>query len=421
MAAVTISEAHKADLWMIRADGGEEYSLGFASNPVWHPNSQSLVYTSISDGSLNLVEVGVWEPEIIDFPQGTKPKGWLATIIGSPTDLKPTFGRDVYFATSPELAGSQIVFPFGTPQIYAIWSYSNMHEGLTVRREWYLDDVLWLVREEPWDFSNYGANGFVKDISIYDFDNGLAPGIHQLKLYIDGQEQPLGYSEAVSSASFVVSEPSIESPIISPDWSMAAVVEPPGTLTIQSVADAQDTRTILTVDEISSLAWYPDGTHIVFSIRDRSNQNPLYGRVGFVDELWIVNLAFGESYPLSDQNGQISGKNLHDPHISPDGQFMAAIEGSGWADACYVASNLWVKQLAFKNDRLIESYSYYIHSFDLPAASETGDIYVERIIGWDSPTLLKVVLKWTCTQESLDGIYLLDLSTLTAEKIGELE
>jgi Tol biopolymer transport system component len=421
LAAVTISEAHKADLWVIRADGGEEYNLGFASNPVWHPDSQYLVFTNISDERLNLVEVGVWEPEIIDFPQGTKPKSWLATITQTTTDVKPTFGRDVYFATSPKLAQSQFVFPFGTPQIYAIWLYSDMREGLTIRREWYLDEDLWLVREEPWDFSNYGANGFVKDISIYDFDNGLEPGIYQLRLYIDDQEQTLGNSEAVSSTSFVVDEPNFASPVISPDWSMAAEVVPPGTLNIQNLADAQDTRTILTVDEISSLAWYPDGTHIVYSIRDRSNQNPFYGRVGFYDELWIVDLSNGQSYPLIDQMGQKSGKNLHDLYISPDGQFMAAIEGNGWADACYVASNLWVKQLAFRDDRLIEVYSYYILSFDLPAASETGGIYIERIIGWDFPTLLKVALKWTCTQENLDGFYLLDLSTLTAEKIGELE
>jgi Tol biopolymer transport system component len=421
IAAMTLSEAHKTDLWVIRADGGEEQRLGFSSNPVWNPDSQSLVYTSIPEEKLNFVEVGVWEPKDIDLPSGSVPVDWKPISLQITKDLEPSFARDVYFATSPEMTQSQSVFPYGTPQIFAIWSYSNMREGLIIRREWYLDEGMWLVHEEPWDFSEYGANGVIKDISIYDFDNGLEPGTYQLRLYIDGQEQPLGNMEVFSSAYFEVSGPGITSPIISPEFSMAAVVEPPGTLILQNVADDQYKRTILIVNEITSLAWYPDGTHIIYSVRDRSNQVPGSGTKGFVDELWIVNLANGQSYPLTDQFGQDTGRNLHDPYVSPDGQFIAAIDGSGWVDACYVASKLWVKQVAFTDDRLVEIYSYYQHSFNLPASSDSGEMYVERIIGWDSPTLLKAVLKWTCTQENLDGIYLLDLSTLTAEKIGDSE
>ena len=41
---VTLGEAHKVDLWVIDADSGEEHLLGFASNPVWHPDSSALVY-----------------------------------------------------------------------------------------------------------------------------------------------------------------------------------------------------------------------------------------------------------------------------------------------------------------------------------------------------------------------------------------
>ena len=45
-------------------------------------------------------------------------------------------------------------------------------------------------------------------------------------------------------------------------------------------------------------------------------------------------------------------------------------------------------------------------------------MYVKGIIGWDSATLLKIELGWTCTTGNLDGIYLLDMATLTAERIG---
>jgi hypothetical protein len=70
---------------------------------------------------------------------------------------------------------------------------------------------------------------------------------------------------------------------------------------------------------------------------------------------------------------------------------------------------------------LHEVFSLYQHGFTIDPAPENGEMYVERIIGWDSPTLLKVELRWTCTGENLAGVYMLDMSTMTAEKIGESE
>jgi hypothetical protein len=112
---------------------------------------------------------------------------------------------------------------------------------------------------------------------------------------------------------------------------------------------------------------------------------------------------------------------LHHPYVSPDGFYIAAIEGTGWTDACYVASKLWVKEIGFSGDRLHETYSHYQHGFTITPSPENGEMYVERIIGWDSPTLLKVKFGWTCAPDNLDGIYLLDMFTLTGEKIGESE
>ena len=139
--------------------------------------------------------------------------------------------------------------------------------------------------------------------------------------------------------------------------------------------------------------------------------------IGFVDELWVVNLETGENYPFQDQFGLVTGKGLHHPTISPDGRYVAGIEGSGWADACYVDSNLWVKEIGFSEDRLQEVFSHY-PKYSIDPSPEDGEMYVIRIIGWDSATHLKVELGWTCTVENLAGVYLLDMSTLTAEKIG---
>jgi hypothetical protein len=83
-------------------------------------------------------------------------------------------------------------FLVGTKRIYVVWYYQNMHAGLTIRREWYLNGRLWLQREEPWDFSKYGAFGAVQDVSIYDDIVGLPTGVYQLQIFIDGLQQPIG-------------------------------------------------------------------------------------------------------------------------------------------------------------------------------------------------------------------------------------
>lgn len=103
-------------------------------------------------------------------------------------DLTPSFGPNIRFsegAGKPELRS----FAPKTRQVFASWEYANMREGLTVRREWYLNGQLWLARDETWDFAKYGANGTIADVSIYDLDVGLPSGTFQLRLFINGQPQ----------------------------------------------------------------------------------------------------------------------------------------------------------------------------------------------------------------------------------------
>lgn len=425
LAVVTLSEAHKADLWTIRSDSGEEHLLGFASNPVWHPDSSTLVFKDLSDEGVKSIEVDDWKLQSLDMPPGSVPVNWQGisrNFSGEgqqpATEGEPTFGPAIYFAASPEMASSRSVFADGTPEIFAIWPYRNMREGLTVRMEWYLNGDIWLEREEPWDYNKYGAQGMLTDININDFDQGLEPGRYQLRLFIDGQEQQLGIKESFSSAYIEISAPIGISPHVSPDYSQMAIVEPPGTLILQEV-ETQEQRTLLSVEEISSLAWYPDGIFILFSIRDRSDQQINPGAPRFVDELWVVNLETDEAYPFQDQFGQVTGTGLHHPYVSPDGLYVAAVEGTGWADACFVASTLWVKEIGISGNRLQEVFSHYQNSFTVDPTPDNGEMYVKRIVGWDSPTHLKVELGWTCTVENLAGIYLLDMASMMAQKIED--
>ncbi len=124
----------------------------------------------------------------------------LATIsataeLPSPTPVPPTTDPLFFNArtsSSPNDINPQSTFPERIKAVYAIWDYQNMREGLKIRREWYLDGRLWLTREETWDFKKYGADGTIRDISIYDNDTGLDSGGYQLRLYINNALQPIG-------------------------------------------------------------------------------------------------------------------------------------------------------------------------------------------------------------------------------------
>ncbi len=117
----------------------------------------------------------------------------------APSAEAPTFESTILFAPAADTALATRSFPAATKQVFALWKYRSMRQGLTVRREWYLNGELWLKREETWDFNQYGASGLVKNISIYDLDKGLPSGHYELKLYIDGQSQFEGADPALRS------------------------------------------------------------------------------------------------------------------------------------------------------------------------------------------------------------------------------
>jgi photosystem II stability/assembly factor-like uncharacterized protein len=105
-----------------------------------------------------------------------------------PPDLVPSFSAKIRFSEETGKPESTNFAP-KTRQVFAIWDYANMREGLSIRREWHLNGQLWLAREEAWDYAKYGANGTLTDVSIYDLDLGLPSGIYELRLFIDGKPQ----------------------------------------------------------------------------------------------------------------------------------------------------------------------------------------------------------------------------------------
>ncbi|HXQ37278.1 MAG TPA: hypothetical protein VN843_24930, partial [Anaerolineales bacterium] len=286
-----------------------------------------------------------------------------------------------------------------------VWDYQNMYSGLLVRRDWYFNDVLWITREEPWDFSKYGSNGTIKDISVFDLDVGLESGKYRLELYIDMQPQPVG---EVTWPEFTITDGGSEARVTSPDGQRVADADDPRTLLLRDTS--KSVRQLFSGKEITNLTWLPDSQHIIFVDRDRSQQQ-LPTDLGIQDDLWIVDILTGESHLLF-QNTVSFGEFS----FSPDGRYMASIEGSGFADACFVDSRLIFFELAsdFRTARSIKQEQFS----GISSAQDTVVYPVEKGT-WQNETKYLIPLNGTCNfDQNLVGTYVFNLSELHARKWG---
>lgn len=300
----------------------------------------------------------------------------------------------------------QNIFPARTRKVYAVWDYQNMRAGLMVRRDWYYNNVLWITREEPWDFSKYGANGTIQDISVFDLDVGLESGNYRLELYIDMQSQPIG---EVTWPEFTISDGGSETRVTSPDGQWVADADDPRTLLVRDTS--KSVRQLFSGKEITNLAWLPDSQRIVFVDRDRSQQQAP-ADLGIRDDLWIVEILSGESHLLY-QNTVAFGSFS----FSPDGRYIASIEGSGYGDACFVDSRLIFFELA-SDSRTARSIQQ--EKFSGISSAQDIVIYPVEKGTWQSETEYLVPLNGTCNfDQNLVGTYLFDLQTLNAQKTGQ--
>ena len=117
----------------------------------------------------------------------------------SPTPEPVYYFSNLRFATGPDRE-PRVSFPAGTEEVFAIWEFTGLSTADRIRRIWFRDDQIWLVREELWDTGRYGTTGSVLDISVYDNEgSGLPPATYRLQLYVNDALQ--------QEASFVVERP----------------------------------------------------------------------------------------------------------------------------------------------------------------------------------------------------------------------
>ena len=300
----------------------------------------------------------------------------------------------------------QNIFPARTRSVYAVWDYQNMRAGMMIRRDWYYNDVLWITREEPWDFSKYGANGSISDISVYDLDIGLQSGKYRLELYIDMQPQPIGEFEWPA---FMVVNATSEMRVTSPNGQWVAEADDPRKLLVRDTG--KNVRELFIGNEITNLTWLPDSQHVLFLDRDRARQETAFG-VGIRDDLWIIEIVSGQSNLLYTHTTSM-GRLV----VSPDSHYIASMEGSGFADACFVDSKLIFFELA---GDLRSATSMKQEQFSGVPEAPDSSVYPVEAGTWQSDTEYLVTLDGTCIiDQNLMGAYLFDVQGLSAKKSRE--
>jgi hypothetical protein len=131
------------------------------------------------------------QPAPTIVPTATSPSISLST--PSPAPISSSESEDRFcclrFAAGPYAQEAE-TFPAGTEIIYAIWDYKGLSADDRIRRIWIRDNLIWITREEKWDWENYGGEGSVRDLSIFDYEgSGLESAEYRLQLYINNELQ----------------------------------------------------------------------------------------------------------------------------------------------------------------------------------------------------------------------------------------
>ncbi len=372
-----------------------------------------LVIASLIAGCfLNVEVLKPAAPQPVSQPASKTPT--LEPVSVTPTqsiEISSSQFDEVRFAFNAVDDNVSSYFPNGTKQVFAIWKYQNMQDGMVVKREWYLDGKLWLEREESWDFAKYGSIGTLRDVSIYDFDAGLPSGVYQLRMFVDGAPQPIGYvlnGQRQNWANFEIQPAeALTSAFSSPDnlWTVSVY----GMKRIILRDNNGAPKEIYTGREINYLTWFGDSKHFLFVDRDYSGQQP-GSPFGIRDELYIADVVTGQVSLLNTVDSPFRGYG--GPQPSLDGKYIAGLIGSGFGDACFVDSRLIFLEVAsdFKNAKTIEQKSF----IGVPSVADSVVYPVAEGSWWNGNQYL-VTLNGTCGMDpSLLGPFVFDVPGLKA-------
>jgi hypothetical protein len=349
---------------------------------------------------------------ISDFSNSSQPSLSPSSLTPSPTSPPPSFSS-VRFAPQPDDSLTRKFYVAGTPRIFALWDYSGMREGMVVKRVWRLNEQVWIEREEVWPFTRYGEAGTVRDIYIFDDEIGIEAGKYSLALYIDGIPQDLETRDGIQrEAVFYVIESEVSVPVTSPDKSHTVFVEFGGKLMMEE----PDGRVweMAEVQEISSIAWFPDNHYLLYTERDRTRQTQLDDDKDIIYRMFLIDIETGEQTILGTR-----GENFHHPLISPGGEYIAVLSGNTERENCSGSPTLAFIELDAELRRQEIHTLASFSDLEFPANNHASIIpnLMNRDLSWESDQKFMVDLEWVCkpSGRNPDGTYILDLSKMTAQ------
>jgi hypothetical protein len=89
--------------------------------------------------------------------------------------------------------GAEALFPAGSTNVYASWSYENMQQGTPYRLAWYRNGVTWLNQPYVWDAQQHGAHGTAYHTPVdQSRAGGLPPGEYRLELFLGESQAQVG-------------------------------------------------------------------------------------------------------------------------------------------------------------------------------------------------------------------------------------
>ena len=234
-----------------------------------------------------------------------------------------------------------------------------------------------------------------------------------MRLTIDGQPQ---FGVTTKNSFVVDSDWTVE--VASPNRLLTAIIFDPQILTLR---EATGTKwELLRAHEISSLAWFPDSRHMLYTDTDRSLTKGC-STVGIQNRLWVVDASNGDKFQIGSDD-----ENLHRALLSPDGRALVALTGSGWADAGSIDLGLRFFQLDANRQAVLRLSPRDFAGlpvdpsgagmFPLPQ-NTYSDIGV-----WQDNTHFTIGLNWTGAAGSggSPGLYEFDLAGRRVVRTGNL-
>jgi len=201
-----------------------------------------------------------------------------------------------------------------------------------------------------------------------------------------------------------------ESSVISPDGLHAARIDGRDRLVIIDSGGGE--AEIAGSGQITRFLWFPDSRHLVYSDRVSTDA----GFPSTEDRLLTADIVSGTTMEIDKGFA---------PSLSPDGSRVAFLLGARVGDACIVGFGLGVVELDDQMRPVSLLRQDDISGFPISEEAETfypalgKDLEFPGI--WRDASTLEVPMRWACKMDDPgNGVYLVDLESRRAEKIGEL-